>query len=349
VIVLPDLDGVLTADEAAATADSIVRLQLPCGMIPWYRGGHCDPWNHVETAMALSLTGHIGAAERAYEWLLDTQRRDGSWSNYYVADAHGDVVVEDGKLDTNVCAYVATGLWHHWLITGDIGFVEHLWPTVRRAVDWVLTMQTERGEIVWAREVDECPWTYALLTGSSSVWHALDCALRLSEVVGVEQPRWELAYDALGRVLRSVPDAFAPKERWAMDWYYPVLTGVLSGRAAERRLASRWEAFVMPGRGVRCVSNEPWVTAAETAECAMAHAAVGDKAAATDLLAWTRAHRHDDGSYWTGLVYPKRVHFPDRERTAYTAAAVLLAADAISGASRASGLFVPEDRHPDAD
>jgi hypothetical protein len=76
---------------------------------------------------------------------------------------------------------------------------------------------------------------------------------------------------------------------------------------------------------------------------------VGDKAAATDLLAWTRAHRHDDGSYWTGLVYPKRVHFPDRERTAYTAAAVLLAADAISGASRASGLFVPEDRHPDAD
>jgi hypothetical protein len=349
VIVLPDLDGALTADEVAATADTIARLQLPCGMIPWFPGGHCDPWNHVETAMALSLTGHAGAAERAYEWLMETQRRDGSWSNYYVADERGEIVVEDGKLDTNVCAYVATGLWHHWLITGDVGFVEHLWPTVRRAIDWVLTMQTERGEIVWAREVDERPWTYALLTGSSSVWHALGCALKLSELVGVDQPRWALAHDALERVLRTAPEAFAPKEQWAMDWYYPVLAGVLTGRAAERRLASQWEQFVMPGLGVRCVSDEPWVTAAETAECAIAHAAVGDKATATELLTWTRAHRHDDGSYWTGVVYPGRVHFPDRERTAYTAAAVILAADAISGASRASGLFVPEDRHPDAD
>ena len=99
----------------------------------------------------------------------------------------------------------------------------------------------------------------------------------------------------------------------------------------------------MPGLGVRCVSDEPWVTTAETAECAIAHAAVGDKAAATDLLDWTRRHRHDDGSYWTGVVYPERIHFPDGERTAYTAAAVILAADAISGTSPASGLFVPAD------
>ena len=346
---LPDLDGVLTAEDVVASAESIARLQLPCGMIPWFPGGHCDPWNHVETAMALSVAGRLDAAERAYEWLMQMQRRDGSWSNYYIADGQGEIVVEDSKLDTNVCAYVATGVWHHWTITQDVGFVEHLWPTVRRAIDWVLTMQTERGEIVWAREVDDRPWEYALLTGSSSIWHALDCARRLAEVVGVGQPRWELAHTALGAVLRTDPEAFAPKERWAMDWYYPVLAGALTGTMAERRLASRWDTFVMPGLGVRCVSEEPWVTAAETAECAIAHAAVGDKATATELLAWTRAHRQDDGSYWTGLVYPDGVHFPDGERTAYTAAAVILAADAISGSSPASRIFVPDDRHSDAD
>ena len=47
----------------------------------------------------------------------------------------------------------------------------------------------------------------------------------------------------------------------------------------------------MPGRGVRCVSDEPWVTAAETAECALAHLALGDAETATELLRWTRAHR----------------------------------------------------------
>ena len=48
---------------------------------------------------------------------------------------------------------------------------------------------------------------------------------------------------------------------------------------------------------------------------------------------------------WTGIVYPDGVHFPDGERTAYTAAAVLLAADTISGTSPASDLFMPDD-HP---
>jgi hypothetical protein len=344
--VLPEVDGVITADEIEESADSIASLQLPCGMIPWYPGGHCDPWNHVETAMALAVAGRLDEADRAYDWLLHTQRPDGSWHNYYIEEPARSstgpaIVVEDAKLDTNVCAYIATGVWHHWLITEDRDFVERLWPAVHRAIDWVLSMQTERGEIVWAREVDTRPWEYALLTGSSSIHHALECALGLASLVGVERPRWELALAALGRVIRNRPEAFEPKDRWAMDWYYPVLCNVLEGVAAERRLAAAWETFVMPGLGVRCVSDEPWVTAAETAECAMAHAAAGDKATATDLLSWTRAHRHADGSYWTGLVHPEGLHFPEGERTAYTAAAVILAADAISGTSPASGIFLP--------
>jgi hypothetical protein len=90
------------------------------------------------------------------------------------------------------------------------------------------------------------------------------------------------------------------------------------------------------------VSNEPWVTAAETSECAIAHAAAGDLETATQLLRWTRRHRDDDGGYWTGIVYPDREHFPAGERTAYTGAAVILAADTIAGASPASGLFLGE-------
>ena len=62
----------------------------------------------------------------------------------------------------------------------------------------------------------------------------------------------------------------------------------------------------MEGKGIRCVTDEPWVTASETAECALAFAAIGDRDTATDLLAWTRAHRRDDGAYWTGLVHDRR-------------------------------------------
>jgi hypothetical protein len=334
---LPDLPGVLSAAEVLDTAATIAELQRPSGMIPWFPGGHCDPWNHVETAMALDVAGLHAEAEAAYGWLAATQRHDGSWHAYYVAGG-----IEDPKLDTNVCAYVAAGVWHHWLLTRDYAFTHRMWPVVERAIDWVLDLQTPRGEIVWARHVDGKPWSYALLTGSCSIFHSLRCAVRLAELVGEDRPDWELSAVNLADVIRTQPDAFAPKHRWAMDWYYPVLGGVLTGPEAIDRLASQWGTFVMEGLGVRCVSNEPWITAAETSECALAHAAAGDVETATELLRWTRRHRDDRGSYWTGIVYPDRVHFPAGERTAYTGAAVILAADAIAGASPASGLFLGE-------
>ena len=124
-----------------------------------------------------------------------------------------------------------------------------------------------------------------------------------------------------------------------MDWYYPVLSGALTGPAGRARLQEGWNEFVMVGRGVRCVSDQPWVTAAETAECAMAHDAVGLRHQALDLLAWAQNLRHTDGSYWTGCVYPDEIHFPGGERSTYTAAAVVLAANSLGGQGPASGLF----------
>jgi hypothetical protein len=331
----PDLPGVISAAEVEQSARAIADLQLPSGMIPWFVGGHCDPWNHVETAMALDVAGLHAEAERAYEWLVDLQRPDGSWWNYYLPDGS----VEEAKLDTNVCAYVATGVWHHWLCTWDRAFVDHLWPTVERAIEWVLSLRRPDGTILWAiTDVDQ-PWDYALLTGSASIAHAIQCAVELARLVGEQRPHWLAAATRLANVVATSPESFEPKTRWAMDWYYPVLTGALTGEAAKASLADRWDEFAMEGKGIRCVDDEPWITASETAECAIAFAAIGDVATATDLLAWTRSHRLDDGSYWTGIVYPSLVRFPVGETSAYTAAAVILAADAITGASPASGVF----------
>lgn len=336
-VVVPHLEGVLSADEVVVSAEWIASLQLDSGMIPWWPGGHCDPWNHVETAMALDVAGFHTEAERAYEWLADIQRPDGSWWNYYLPDGS----VEEAKLDTNVCAYVATGVWHHWLCTRDRGFVDHLWPTVERALDWVLGMRRADGTVLWARTEDDRPWEYALLTGSASISHALICGAHLAELALSPRPDWAEAGALLAHLVAEEPHRFEPKVRWAMDWYYPVLAGAVSGQAAVDHLQAGWGVFAMPGRGIRCVSDEPWVTASETAECAIAHAAAGHLDTATDLVAWTRSHRLDNGSYWTGIVYPTLETFPYEETSAYTAAAVILAADAITRSSPAGQLFAP--------
>ena len=332
--------GVLTGADVAATTDSIAAVQLGDGMIPWFPGGHADPWNHVEAAMALDVGGRRGEAEAAYAWLAATQRPDGAWHQYYLPGAR----VKERTLDANVSAYVATGVWHHFLATADMGFLETMWPVVERAMGFVLDLQTPGGEIIWARHADGTPWSFALLTASSSTLFSLRRALAAAARLGHERPGWELAAAVLadaiaGAIAEHRAGAFMPKDRWAMDWYYPVLVGVATGEAARTRLAEGRDRFVMEGLGARCVSDRPWVTAAETAECALAYAAAGLDGAARDLLSWTRHLRHEDGSYFTGMVHPERVHFPGGQRATYGGAAVVLDADALDGTGPASGLF----------
>jgi hypothetical protein len=341
---LPTVPGVVSAADLSATVDSIASEQLPSGLIPWARDVHGDAWNHTEATMALALGGRWAETERAYEWLLSRQRPDGSWHQYYLEDE-----LEESKLDANMCAYPATGVWHHWLLTRDRGFIEAMWPMVERAIDFVLDLQTSRGEIRWARHVDGTAWPYALLTGSSSISHSLRCAIALAGEVGHERPDWELSAEALVHALRRSPEAFLPKERWAMDWYYPVLTGVLRHDEARRRLDQGWDRFVLEGRGVRCVSDQSWVTAAETCECALALLGAGLPDRALQLFSWAQALRADDGSYFTGIVHPQLVHYPADECSTYTAAAVVLAADALSDTSPASGLFVDHELLPRVD
>ncbi|MGY1748701.1 prenyltransferase [Modestobacter sp. SYSU DS0511] len=330
---LPDLPGVLRADQLRATVAAIAAEQAGDGALPWFRGGQLDAWDSVEAAMALDVGGEHTRAAAAYEWLAARQRPDGSWA----AEYRDGAVVAPGT-ESNHAGYLAVGVWHSWLSCGDDGLVDRLWPAVRRALDLVTAMQLPTGAIGWALRPDGTPDDTALLTGNASLFQSLRCGIALADVVGQPQPDWDLAATGLGAALRERPEVFADRSRWSMDWYYPVLAGAVTGRAAHERLAAGWDTFVVPGLGVRCVADRPWVTGAETCELALALAACGRPDDAAEQLAAMQHLRADDGSYWTGFVYPDDARWPV-ERTTWTAAAVVLAADAIAGTGPASGLF----------
>jgi hypothetical protein len=329
---LPSVPGILTADQILATGNSIAAVQQRDGAIGW-PDGHVDAWNHVECAMALSVCGLRGAARRGYEWLRSAQRPDGSWPKL----AEGGAPL-DGATESNHAAYPAVGVWHELQVTRDDAFAERMWPAVRKGIEFAIGLQQPRGEIIWQRREDGTPADYALLTGSSSMHHALRCAIALAEYLGEPQPDWELAAGQLGHAVACHPEAFADKSQFSMDWYYPVLGGPLRGDAARDRLAAGWDTFVVPGLGVRCVSDQPWVTGAETCELALALDAIGDHSRALDLFEQIQHLRGPDGSYWTGWQFANRAHFPN-EQSSWTAAAIVLAADAMSGATGGSGIF----------
>jgi hypothetical protein len=331
--------GLLTREQVAQTVDAIASVQLPDGNIPWVHGGHTDPWNLVEAAMALDVGERFAQAERAYEWLAARQHDSGCWYAYYVGNA-----MKERTLDTNVTCYVANGVWHHYLCTRDSGFLEEMFPMVERAIDFALDHQHPTGEIEWDADPARVEGKGALLTGSSSIYSSLRCAIAAAEQLARERPDWELSLGSLAIAIAHRPERFLDKERWAMDWYYPILAGILRGRAAEARLAAKWDTFVARARGVRCVADQPWVTAAETCELVMALDAVGLHDRARELFAWVQFLRHTDGSYWTGMNFPgERFGEPGEyftaEQPTWNSAAVVLAANALGGEGPESGLF----------
>jgi hypothetical protein len=122
-----------------------------------------------------------------------------------------------------------------------------------------------------------------------------------------------------------------------MDWYYPVLGGAVRGDAGRALIDARWDDFVVPGLGVRCVETNPWVTGAETCELALALDALGDRARAGAVFADAQHLRQSDGAYWTGYVYADQVNWP-AEHTTFTTAAALLAHDALAGVTGGAGV-----------
>jgi len=317
-----------------AVADFIAGVQKPNGEIPWSSGGKTDPWDHVESAMALSVAGRLREAEMAYRWLETTQLSDGSW---WSATRNG--IPEDRTRDSNLSAYIAVGVFHHYLITRKLSFLRSTWPTLEAGIDYAVGLQADTGEIHWARNGEGVVDRMALLTGSSSVYMSLKCALAVASLIRKRRSDWEDSARKLGEAIRMHPGRFnMMKARYSMDWYYPVLCGAVTGEEARKRIDRSWEKFVIPEWGVRCVCDQPWVTTAEASELVITLAAIGEYERATILFNWICDKRYDDGSFWMGVTFPEGVIWPE-ERTTWTAAAVLLAYDALYEMTPAASLF----------
>ena len=302
----------------------IAAHQLPSGAIPYYRDGVTDPWDHVECAIALDMCGMSGPAARAYRWSAGMQNHDGSWWYTY-----RDGQPEEPAKSSNHSAYVATGVWHHYLTTGDRAFLEEMWPVVENGLGFTLGLQQPTGEIYWARDPKGDAWPSAPLTGSSCIHQSITSGLKIAATLGIEQPGWRQACERLASAIQGQPRLFDVhgdnRRGYAMNWYYPVLTGVISGERAWERIAGQWDQFVVDGWGCKCSLDQPWVTVAETCELALALVGIGDMDRADRLLEWVLQLQDSDGGFWTGINVDEQLIYPPDEKTTWTAAGVVIA------------------------
>lgn len=329
---------ILLQQQLTDAAAFIERQQLPDGCIPWFNEGKCDPWDMVEAAMGLTVAGKLLQAKAAYQWLSEQQLEDGSWFAHY----QHNQPQEKHHRETHFVAYIATGIWHYYLATDDHHFLQRHFTMVSNAINFVLTHQASEGEVYWAVNEAGESQRDALVTACASIYKSLECALEIADTLNNPQHHWQQAREKLGDCLRNKPYCFdrtwESKERFSMDWFYPVLAGVYSQQEAQQRLQQRWHTFVEEPVGCRCVSDEPWVTIAESCELTLALASIGENEKAEKIFTQLQRWQDEDGGYWTGFNFRDQVIWPD-EKTSWTAGAVLLAADALYQITSASQLF----------
>ncbi len=317
-----------------SVAGMIAALQRTNGDIPWHIDGKTDPWDLVESAMGLGIAGYHAEARRALTWLSENQNPDGSWFSSYM-----DGVPLDRTREAHMACYVAVGLLHNYLITRDLTLLSQFWPMMADAMGYALALQADTGEIYWARSPEGRIDPMALLSGSSSVFMSLKCGITIARILGQKVPGWEPAWSRLGTSLRENIHVYnVSKSRFSMYWFYPVLTGALQGEKAQTRMDRYWHRYVIEGQGARCVTDQPWVTIAETCELALALAAMGNVAKARIVFGWIQNRVYEDQTFWCGYTYPDMVIWPE-EKISWTNAVALMAADALYDLTPAAGLF----------
>ena len=89
----------------------------------------------------------------------------------------------------------------------------------------------------------------------------------------------------------------------------------------------------------RCENHQPWATVAESCELTLALLAAEERDQAAELFSWLTQWRDSDGAWWTGYQFAEQVLWP-KEKPTWTAGAVLLAVDALTHHTAASGLFL---------
>ena len=229
-------------------------------------------------------------------------------------------------------AYLAVGVWHHWLVRRDLAFVQRFWPSVRAGLDWVVSQQLPFGGINWTpdRGRSRCwPAPRASTSRCAPASRSPSCSTTRSP-----SGSWPAAGSATP--CASTATCSRTSRRYSMDWYYPVLGGAVRGRAAYELLESRWDDVrrARPRHPLR--RHQPVGDRRRDLRAGDGARRARRPPARADAARGHAAPARADGRYWTGWVYddhpdngePRDVYWPV-EHTTYTAAAVILAVDAL--------------------
>jgi len=317
----------------------IKSIQLESGAIPSNKDGSHDPWDHIESIMGLNFANEKESSKLAFEWLIKNQNNDGSWFSKY-NDSHP---LEKNK-STHFGPYISVAALHFYKIFEDKEFLEYLWPNIKLALKFSLSLQIPNGTIPWSIDEGGKIEEDYLLTGSSSILKSIECGIAISKLLNDKEniSNWTQSHKSLSNAIRNPMgkfDLLQDRKRFSMDWYYPILSGCLNDKERDYYIDKVFNDFYVEDIGVKCVIEEPWITVAETCEFIIALMISNRDEDAKKLLLDVLNICDKDNIPYMGWQYKENIFWP-KEKPSWTSSALIIAADSLFNFSKASDLFI---------
>ena len=329
---------ILNRDLFEGLGNYIKLIQLESGAIPSNKDGSHDPWDHIESIMGINFVNEKESSKLAFEWLIKNQNTDGSWFSKY-----NDTDPLEKNKSTHFGPYISVAALHFYKIFEDKEFLEYLWPHIKLALKFSLSLQLPNGTIPWSIDENGKIEEDYLLTGSSSILKSIECGIAISKLLNDKEniSHWAQSHKSLSNAIRDPIgkfDLLQDRKRFSMDWYYPILSGCLNDKERDYYIDKVFNDFYVKDIGIKCVIDEPWITVAETCEFIIALMISDRDEDAKKLLLDVLNICDEDNIPYMGWQYEENIFWP-KEKPSWTSAAAILAADTILDFSKASDLF----------
>ena len=290
----------------------IISNQSSSGAIFWDEKGKCDPWDHCECLIALAIYEEWEHFWRGVNWFFTNLNEDGliyaEFQNEKPSKLH---------YESHHAPYIIMPLIQASLIDKEQNYKKILTNEqllkLENIFEALNDFKDEDGYFYWAKDSNGYS-DNSLITASMSIFLSMVAKDKSFPKFNIDM--WQEKFNRDG----------VDRSRFSMDFYYPFLAGIKNNK---KEFIDLLDKYYVKGLGVKCVSEEPWVTFAESSECVISALIHDNEDIAKDIFNDIQQFQNEDGIFPTGYQYDMEIFWPE-ENSTWTNAAVIIAAHALS-------------------
>ncbi len=301
----------------------IEKNQSSSGMIYWDEKKNFDAWDHFECLTALAILGRKDSFLKGLNWFLDNLSKD----NQIFSSYKGKKITQN-YYELHHAIYFSVPLLQGFYIFEEIELLKKNFDPLKKIVEKTINSRDNYGFFYWAEKDGEFQ-DNSLISATSSIYLSLKASIEIYKFLKKDTKLLEDIIKSIEQQFTGDMSRFnrdgVDRSRFSMDAYYPYLAGI---NLDNQTLLDSLSDFYVPGMGIKCVKEEPWVTFAESSEAIISLIRVGEIEFAKKIMSEIENFKNKEGIFPTGYQFSEKIFWPD-ERSTWTNAAYIIAKDCL--------------------